>query len=220
MKSNYEYGLWPIVIINSLIFVVFAFSFIRPKNARDWKSLGAFSAFILALFTEMYGFPLTLYLLSGWLGRRFPGLDLFAHDNGHVWYAILGLKGDPHTSIVHLISNMLILLGLSIIVIAWRTLHQAQRDGKLATSGLYTYVRHPQYTAFIIVMLGFLLQWPTIMTVIMFPILVWVYIRLAGIEEQKVIAEFGDEYTQYALSTSAFLPRFNHFMRTGKTHKA
>src|SRR5215510_3720357 len=105
------YGLWSLVFINSLIFILFAFSFFKPKTKRDWRTFGAFSAFIIALFTEMYGFPLTIYLLSGWLGSRFPQVDLLSHDVGHLWYTLLGFKGDPHSNPVHLLSNLLILGG-------------------------------------------------------------------------------------------------------------
>lgn len=220
MSFNTDYGLWMVVIINSLIFIIFAFSFTRPKSNRDWRSLGAFSAFIVALFTEMYGFPLTIYLLSGWLGSRFPGLDLFSHDRGHIWYTLLGLKGDPHTSPIHLLSNLLIIFGLFALAKAWTVLHQAQKNNRLATTGLYSYVRHPQYTAFIMVMSGFLLQWPTVLTAVMFPILVWIYIRLARYEERAAISEFGDGYIRYASVTPAFLPRFGLAKKAGGTYNS
>lgn len=206
MDITGAYGLWLIVLINSLVFIIFAFSFTRPRTTRDWRSLGAFSAFIIALFTEMYGFPLTIYLLSGWLGSRYPGLDIFSHNSGHIWYTLLGLGGDPHTSLIHLISIFMIMFGLFMLVKAWLVLHKAQKNHELATTGLYAYVRHPQYVAFILIMLGFLLQWPTLLTALMFPILVLVYIRLARREEIEAIIEFGQEYSQYALSTPAFIP--------------
>jgi hypothetical protein len=84
------YGLWSLAVINSAIFILFAFSFFKPRTARDWRSLGAFSAFIVALFVEMYGFPLTLYLLAGWIGNRFPGIDPLSHDAGHLWPVLFG----------------------------------------------------------------------------------------------------------------------------------
>lgn len=207
MNTFSGYGLWIAVLVNSLIFIVFAFSFVRPKSSRDWRSLGAFSAFILALFTEMYGFPLTIYLLSGWLGTRFPGLDIFSHNSGHLWYTLLGLKGNPHADFIHLFSNLLIFAGMFLLMKAWRVLHEAQQKGQMATGGLYSHVRHPQYVAFIVVMLGFLVQWPTLLTLIMFPVLVLVYGRLAKREECDSIAAFGEAYVQYAKVTPAFIPR-------------
>ena len=213
MNNSTSYGLWLIVAINSLVFIMFAFSYTRPRTIRDWRSFGAFSAFIIALFTEMYGFPLTIYLLSGWLGNRFPKFDLLSHDAGHLWYSFLGLKGDPHTAPLHLLSNLLIITGLFMISRAWKLLYEAQQNHKLATSGLYAYVRHPQYTAFVLVMFGFLLQWPTLLTLLMFPILVYMYRRLAQQEEKDTIAEFGKQYLQYAANTPAFLPNFSRRKR-------
>ena len=205
---NNGYGLWAMVIINSAIFIIFAFSFYHPKTKRDWRSFGAFSAFIIALFTEMYGFPLTIYLLSGWLINRYPQINLLSHEAGHLWETIFGLKGDPHLNILHILSNVLILVGFIVLANAWRVLHKAQREHKVATTGIYAKVRHPQYLAFIVIMIGFLIQWPTIITLVMFPILVWFYVRLARREEQDAIKEFGDKYKKYMQVTPVFIPRF------------
>lgn len=202
------YGLWSLVIINSAIFIFFAFSFIKPKTKLDWRSLGAFSAFIVALFVEMYGFPLTIYFLSGWLQSKFPQSDIFAHGSGHLWYVLFGFKGNPHTNPIHLLSNVMIFAGFYLIYRAWLVLHAAQQEGKLATSGPYALVRHPQYDGFILTMSGFLLMWPTLLTLVMFPVLVVVYIRLARQEEKLVRKEFGHAYDEYAMKVPAFLPRW------------
>ena len=164
MTHTGDYGLWSLVIINSAVFIIFAFSFTKPKTRRDWRSLGAFSAFVVALFTEMYGFPLTIYLLSGWLQTRFPGTDFLSHDSGHLWNTLIGWDINPHFDPLHLASNLVIIGGFLILASAWRVLHTAQRDGSLATTGLYARMRHPQYTGFMLIMFGFLLQWPTLPT--------------------------------------------------------
>jgi len=219
MKDVPAYGLWSLVIINSLIFIIFAFSFTKPKSPCDWRSFGAFSAFILALFTEMYGFPLTLYLLSGWLQTRYPNLDLFSHDAGHLWWTLLGWKGNPHLNPIHLLSNLLIFGGLIYLASAWEVLYKAQRTTTLATSGPYATIRHPQYVAFIAIMFGFLLQWPTILTLLMFPILVTMYVKLARREEREVRAEMGEEYDRYAANTPAFFPRLSRTTQKQSSHE-
>lgn len=216
MKAAPAYGLWSLVIINSLIFIIFAFSFAKPQSRRDWRSFSAFSAFIVALFVEMYGFPLTIYLLSGWLLRRYPGVDFFSHDAGHLWNTLVGWNINPHFDPLHLLSNLLIVAGFIVLSSAWKVLYTAQRSHALATNGAYGYVRHPQYAGFILIMLGFLLQWPTLITLIMFPILVTMYVRLARLEEQEVLAEFGDEYRRYQLTTPAFIPRIRRGRRVGR----
>ena len=101
------YGLWVLVVLNSAIFIMFAYSFFKPATARDWRTFGAFSAFIVALFVEMYGFPLTIYLLSGWLQTNYPGLDLLSHNSGHLWSTLFGEKGDPHFGFLHIASYLL-----------------------------------------------------------------------------------------------------------------
>jgi protein-S-isoprenylcysteine O-methyltransferase Ste14 len=207
MTQESAYGLWSLVVINSLVFIIFAFSFTKPRTHRDWRSFSAFSAFIVALFVEMYGFPLTIYLLSGWLVRKYPGMDFLSHDAGHLLNTLIGWKIDPHFDPLHLLSNVLIVGGFILLSAAWKVLYDAQRTKTLATTGPYAYVRHPQYDGFILIMLGFLLQWPTLITLIMFPILVVMYVKLANREEHEVLAEFGEPYQRYMTTTPAFVPR-------------
>jgi protein-S-isoprenylcysteine O-methyltransferase Ste14 len=202
------YGLWSLVFINSAIFIMFAFSFFKPATVRDWRSFGAFSAFIVALFVEMYGFPLTIYLLSGWLQSRFPSLDLLSHDAGHLWSTLLGEKGDPHFSALHIASYLFLGLGFYLLSSAWNVLYHAQRHHSLATSGPYARIRHPQYVAFVMILLGFLLQWPTLLTLAMFPVLLVMYGRLAVTEERDMRREFGAAYEAYAQATPRFIPHW------------
>jgi protein-S-isoprenylcysteine O-methyltransferase Ste14 len=201
------YGLWGLAIINAAIFIIFAFSFFKPKTTRDWRTFGAFSAFIVALFVEMYGFPLTIYLLAGWLQTRFPGTDFLTHDAGHIWYSLLGFEGNPHLNPIHIASNLLIAAGFFLLSAAWRVLYKAQQTRTLATTGPYAHIRHPQYAAFIVIMMGFLLQWPTLLTLAMFPVLVTLYVRLAHREEREVAAEIGCAWDVYAESTPRWFPR-------------
>lgn len=206
-ETFFAYGHWPLVIIGSFIIIIFAFSFTKPRTSRDWQSLGGFSAFIVALFTEMYGFPLTIYFLSGWLSKKFPGIDFFAHNSGHLFEDFFGWGGDPHFGPFHIASYIMIFYGFILLSNAWRVLYAARRDNTLAISGPYAKIRHPQYVGFILIMFGFLLQWPTILTLAMFPILVWMYVRLARGEEQDAKREFDEVWDAYAKQTPAFIPR-------------
>lgn len=200
------YGLWMLVILNSAIFIMFAFSFFKPQTGRDWRTFGAFSAFVVALFVEMYGFPLTIYLLSGWLQTKYPGLDLLTHDTGHLWSTLLGETGDPHFGLLHIASYVFLGFGFYLLSSAWNVLYQAQRRNSLAKAGPYARIRHPQYVAFVLILLGFLLQWPTLLTLVMFPILLIMYARLAVTEEDEMRKQFGAEFEAYAARTPRFLP--------------
>lgn len=206
------YGLWSLVIVNSAVFILFAYSFFKPRTGRDWRSFGAFSGFLVALFAEMYGFPLTIYFLSGWLQSRYPGIDWFSHDAGHLLEMLFGWKTNPHFGPFHVLSFALIGGGFILIAAAWRVLFDAQQRRSLATTGPYSYVRHPQYVGFILVLLSFLVQWPTLLTLAMFPVLVVMYVRLARSEEREAIIEFGDTYRRYMQEVPGFVPRFDRLV--------
>ena len=206
-QVTFDYGLWSLVFINSAIFIIFAFSFFKPATARDWRTFGAFSAFLVALFSEMYGFPLTIYFLSGWLQSSYPDIDWLAHDSGHLLEMMFGWKSNPHFGLFHLLSFVLIGGGFLLLSAAWRVLYAAQKSGTLAVEGPYARIRHPQYVGFVMIMLGFLFQWPTILTLVMFPALLFMYWRLAINEERTVEADLVEVYRAYALRVPRFIPK-------------
>lgn len=207
---TYEYGNWFLVAGASALFLFFLFDAFKPKTKTDWRTFGSLAAFIIALFTEMFGFPLTMYLLTSWFGSRIPALN-FSHSAGHLWETLLGTTGDPHWSILHIISNILIFGGIILIAAAWKILYQASQKNSLATTGPYQYIRHPQYVGFIFLIVGFLLQWPTIITLLMAPILIIRYARLAHEEEQTMMLRFGTKYKEYRHRVPGWTPSFSTF---------
>jgi len=213
-NAGSDYGLWGLVLVNSVVFIGFAYSFFKPANLRDWRSFGAYSAFIVALFAEMYGFPLTIYLMSGWLGTNYPGVDLFGHDAGHLWWLLTGQHGNPHFGALHILSFVFLFAGFTLLSKAWHVLYHAQRRHELAQAGPYRLVRHPQYIGFVAIMFGFLLQWPTLLTLVMFPVMVVMYVRLAIAEESDSEKAFGDAWRAYAAVTPRFIPNLS------KSHRA
>jgi protein-S-isoprenylcysteine O-methyltransferase Ste14 len=204
--SDYGYGLWALAAVDSLLVVIFAVSFFHPQSRRDWRTLGGFAAFIVALFSEMYGYPLTIYLLSGAVGSKL-GLS---HSSGHLWNDLIGWQGDPHLSPFHLASYALIIAGFWLVATAWRVLYAAQKSGQLATTGAYAHVRHPQYVGLLLIMVGFLVQWPTIPTLLMFPVLVVTYRRLGIREERAAREQFAERWDAYAAQTPRMIPRLRH----------
>ena len=211
-EATPAYGLWSLVIVNSAIFIFFAYTFFKPRTPRDCRSFSAFSAFLVALFAEMYGFPLTIYFLSGWLQSRFPDVDWFSHDAGHLLEMMFGWKANPHAGPFHILRFVFVGGGFILISAAWKVLYDVQQSRSLATTGPYSYVRHPQYVGFIMVMCGFLLQWPTILTLAMFPVLTMMYVKLAWAEEQDARAAFGEAYARYAAKVPGFIPKLSRIL--------
>ena len=202
--AHYAYGLWPLVLINIGLFVGFLVSFAKPGSKVEWPSLGMFSAFLVALFVEMYGFPLTIYLLTSWLGSRYPVADPFSHAHGHLFGVFFGVHSD-HGTFLHLISNLLIIGGAILISQGWSAIHRGQ--GRFVTSGTYAYIRHPQYVGFIAIIIGFLIQWPTLITLLMAPILIMRYVRLAKREEATVLKQSPQAYRAYMARVPAWIPK-------------
>jgi protein-S-isoprenylcysteine O-methyltransferase Ste14 len=205
--AGYGYGLWALAAINAAFFIFFAWSFYKPLNARDWRSFGLFSAFVVALFAEMYGFPLTLYLLSGWLSSHYPQVNWLSHDAGHLFEMLFGWRANPHFGPFHIASFVLIGAGFWLLGKAWPVLYRAQRERRIARDGVYARIRHPQYVAFALVMTGFLLQWPTLVTLVLYPVMLVTYSRLARREEHDSLARFGGAYAAYMQEVPAFVPR-------------
>lgn len=166
----------------------------------------------------MYGYPLTIYLLSGWLQSRWPQVNWLSHDAGHLPEMIFGWRANPHFGPFHILSFAFIGGGFWLISAGWQRLYVAQRRHELAADGIYARMRHPQYAGFILIMLGFLFQWPTILTLAMFPVLVVMYVRLAKAEEREAIAEFGDAYRTYMKEVPGFIPRLGSGAEPGHGH--
>ncbi|MCF6336349.1 MAG: isoprenylcysteine carboxylmethyltransferase family protein [Gammaproteobacteria bacterium] len=205
---GYAYGMWVVVAFNVGLFLFFTLSFLKPRGSQEWRSMSVVTAFFVALFAEMYGFPLTIYLLTGWLGDAYPALEPFSHKLGHLWVVVLG-GSTLAWAVVMALSLVLMLMGYTLLSKGWTQIHAAR--GGLVTDGIYTYARHPQYTGLFLVIIGFLVQWPTILTVIMAPVLLFAYVHLARVEERRAEVEFGVEYDEYVRKTPAFFPPLNQW---------
>lgn len=200
---RYDYGIWWAVIANVILFSLFVVGFLRPKQKREWRSLGLAESFIVALFFEMYGFPLTIFILSFFFKGTLPK-DPFSHLNGHLVASLL--LGEEYIHTVCVLGNLLILLGLILMGKGWRRIYRAK--GELVTDGIYKYMRHPQYLGLILMSVGMLVQWATLITILMWPVLLLMYYRLAMKEEREMIRFFGERYLEYKREVPAFLPLF------------
>ena len=207
MHQTYDYGLWSMVFFNVLLFGAFAIGFLRPKRSYEWRTMGVFAAFIVALFTEMYGFPLTIYVLISLFGSQIGLVNPFEHINGHLLGSLFGAP-ESIKLIICLLGGLVMGIGLVIMGKGWRQIHEA--DGSLVTSGVYARMRHPQYAGLFLVTVGMLIQWPTLLTLAMWPILMIAYFRLSKREERAMLDRFGGEYEQYRNIVPAFFPRRGH----------
>ena len=211
-NNTYAYGMWTVVFFNVLLVLGFALTFVRPKGIAEWRSMGVFVGFIVALFTEMYGIPLTIYFLSQWLGTAYPVLNPFSHAHGHLWLVWLGLADSAAAmTILHLVSNGIIVWGFYLLYQGWKLIYHS--SGALVTTGIYARIRHPQYAGLFLITLGFLIQWPTLVTLLLCPFLIFAYYRLAMREEAEASRQFPEAYTRYREAVPAFIPSINRSTR-------
>ena len=194
-------GTWVITIIMVIIVSWVVFRYLVPKNFKEWRNAGLIQAFIIALYAEMYGFPLTIYLLTTFLGFDIPWL----HVKGHLWASLLG-GGDGMAMVEMLVGYTFVFLGLSLIVRGWQQIYEVRKEDRLVTHSVYRYIRHPQYTGIYLAIFGQLIHWPTIPTLVLFPVIVAAYYTLARKEEKVMTGKFGDEYRAYAKKVPMFFP--------------
>jgi len=200
---DYSYGMWVVAFFNIGLFLFFVLSFLKPRGSEEWRNMGIVTAFLVALFAEMYGFPLTIFMLTSWLGDAYPALQPFNHKLGHLWVVVFG-GSTLAWALVMGVSLALMIMGYVLLSKGWSQIHNAR--GGLVTDGIYAYARHPQYTGLFLLISGFLVQWPTLPTVLMAPILYFAYAHLARKEERRVWDEYGETYAEYARKTPAFFP--------------
>ena len=202
MNENISHsGAWGIAVIMIVLASWVLYRYLAPKTWREWASAGVVQAFIIALYAEMYGFPLTVYLLA-----RFFGLDRY-DLSANLWSSLVGV-GETGMLISMLLGYALLFIGIGLFIQGWRELYRAFKQGRLATTGLYSMVRHPQYTGLFIGLFGEgIVHWPTIFSVGLFPVIVLAYSMLARSEEKRMIGQFGDEYIAYQQQVPMFLPR-------------
>lgn len=201
-------GTWGFTIVMVVIVSWLLYRYVAPQSWREWTRAGLVQAFIIALYAEMYGFPLTIYLLSGWFGLEIPWL----HQSGHLWATLFGW-GDHGAMVEMLVGYALVIVGISLLIEGWREVFLATQAEKLATDGLYAVVRHPQYCGIFLAVFGQMIHWPTIPTLVLFPLIVWAYYRLTKREERQMLAEFGTQYAAYQQQVPMFFPKWTDWKR-------
>lgn len=198
-------GAWGLTLIVIVLLSWFFYRYFAPKNWREWAGAGVVQAFIIALYAEMYGFPLTIYLLV-----RFFGLDS-DYISASLWSTLVGV-GETGMMISMLLGYAIAFLGIGFFIQGWRQVHKARGEHRLVTDGLYAYVRHPQYTGLFIALFGEgVVHWPTLFSLALFPAILLIYTWLARREEQHMLDEFGQDYLAYKRQVPMFIPRWGRW---------
>ena len=196
---------WGLALIVIVGVSWFFYRYFAPDSWREWVGAGVVQAFIIALYAEMYGFPLTIYLLV-----RFFGLDR-EYVSTNLWSTLVGF-GETGMLVSMLLGYGVAFVGIGLFAQGWRQVYQARKEDRLVTDGLYGYVRHPQYTGLFIALFGEgIIHWPTIFSVGLYPLVVVVFTWLARKEERDMIDEFGEDYRTYRTQVPMFIPRLSQW---------
>ncbi len=214
MNENIAHsGVWALAAIMIVLVSWVLYRYLAPKTWREWASAGLVQAFIIALYAEMYGFPLTIYLLVRFFGLDSPNL------NANLWSTLLGM-GELGMMISMILGYGLLFIGIGLFIQGWRELYRARQNNQLVTTGLYRFVRHPQYTGLFLGLFGEgIIHWPTLFSVAIFPIIVLAYFLLARSEERKVLEQFGDEYRTYQARVPMFIPQPGQWQKIMKSSR-
>ena len=200
-------GAWGIALIVIVLVSWFLYRYLAPKTWKEWAGAGVVQAFIIALYAEMYGFPLTIYLLV-----RYFGMDQ-THLNANLWSTLLGF-GETGMMISMIAGYVILFSGIGLFMAGWREVHRARKENRLVTDRLYRFVRHPQYTGLFIAIFGEgIVHWPTIFSLALFPVIILVYTLLARSEERKMVEKFGEQYRAYRATVPMFFPRWGQWRK-------
>ena len=187
---------WHIVILSISAFMLFLIplSFRRKVN---WTEYGLVSVFFISLFVEMYGIPLTILFASKYFFTGNANLP-----NNIIEFNFLGVDFGMDLAMVY--GTILITLGITLIIAGWITLYKNAKKKSLVTCGIYSYSRHPQYFGFILIVIGWFFGWPTIVTLVFTPIMIYKYIEVCKKEEKEFLTKF-NEYLNYKKTVPLFI---------------
>ena len=205
MSFDQWYGNWPVVLAISIFFLLFFFFLTRPRRPKEWKGAGLAAAFFISLFTEMFGIPLTIYLLAPLIGVSPRAFGMY---ESHLWAYLLSrtrlMSLKDGVAVVMVLSSGIIILGFILLAKGWKKVYRG--EGDLVTDGLYGRLRHPQYVGLILLIVAFLIMWPTILTILLAPFLIGRYILLAREEDRELETEFGEDFRRYKEMVPGFMP--------------